>query len=198
MIYALSKSLEQWLRTQGFPLRVVYGPERVTRQAPGAELVVVLERDREQGERFERPKGARHVHAMRMLGTRARIYARSPFAGARTQDHERLCDQVVDAVFVGVKVWINSVTGISEPSFTEARYLRAEELEQEGEQWPGVVYQMRFSVPRGVVVAKYRADGAAAPGAGLPTGTVGDTRNTVEIRRTTDDESGPEIVELSE
>jgi hypothetical protein len=118
--------------------------------------LIVIERDREQGDSVGPPigvqKNARKV-TVRHLGVTTKIYAQSSVEGAAIQDHEHLCDQLVDALIVAIYQWgSESKAGII--PFTESKYLSAGERNEE-ETWPGVVYSLRYRIPRAVFDKKF-------------------------------------------
>ena len=88
---------------------------------------------------------------------RADIYCASAVSGARRNEHEHECDNLVDALLTGLYQWATAARA-GEITVTEARYLADDEID-ESERANGVVYRIRFSVPRGVVTRDY--DGAA-------------------------------------
>jgi hypothetical protein len=89
----------------------------------------------------------------RMLAVSATIYARSSLPGAMVQDHEHVCEQFVDALLVSLYEWQASEQA-GAISVSEARYLTAADR-NDVETWPGVVYVIRFSVPRAVFALTY-------------------------------------------
>lgn len=158
MIYNLSRDLEGLLLAQQFPIRVVYGPEHTTR--PPNRDVIVLERDRDNGDQIGAPQGVHPnptLPLVRQLGVLVHVYARANVSGARVNDHEHLCDQYVDAVLVHLREWAVA-TRAGALAWGESRYLRAEELGASFAAWPGVVYMLRFRVPRGVTRITFEGD----------------------------------------
>lgn len=186
MIYNLARDLDTRLAARLFPVRVAYGPERCVRE--GYDPFVLLERDREASDKIGPPVGSQRnprLITVRALAVVALIYARSTLPGARVEDHEHDCEQVVDALITELYAW-GSEGRTGGIAFTEARYLAAADR-NDVETWPGVVYRLKFSVPRGVRVLDY-------VGAGRPTGTPAGVGGDVEIRRNADDP--PEVVNL--
>lgn len=175
------------MRAARFPLHVVHGPERLTRTAP-TDTTVIVERDRDAGDSFDTVHGShrnpRRV-ATRLVGAKATIWAKSNAPGARDAEHEDLCDQIVDAFYVRLRIWIHGHTGGALLAVRESRYLKSAELNGL-ETWPGVAYLMRWTVPRGVTGANYK-------GAGLPETALNGITNRTEIRRSAGDT--PENVE---
>lgn len=171
MIYELARDLGDILLKRGYPARVVYGPLRTAREGFASEIV--LERDREQPDSVNPPIGAKSI-ATRGLAVRARVYTFSALDGAHAGDHERVCELYVDAMVTALYEWGKSQGAGSIP-FTETRYLSSDELG--AEQWPGVVYLMRFRCPRGVTALAYT-------GEARPTQALAGFQNSTQVRTT--------------
>jgi len=189
VIVALAEAVGLALAAKGFAIPVRFGPDRLARSAH--ESAIVVDYDRASGDTFAPVQGAvrnpRHT-AVRGMGARAMIWARSGLPGAREQDHVRACDQIVDAFYCAVNAWMAQHSRVATFTVGQAGYLPSgPESGGEWEAWPGVVYQFRWSVPRGVIDRDY-------VGAALPEGTITSTSGSVQIRRNADDI--PEIVEI--
>jgi hypothetical protein len=186
VIYDLSLDIESLLQAAGYPLRVVYGPERVKRET--FENAVVFERDRTANDAFLPPAGwqrnARY-EAIRLIPAVARIYAQSAEDGATIGDHERVCEKWVDAVYVALMHWAKATKARIE--VTSSKMLTADELDMSGKEiWSGVSYELRFSVARGVRDYRFtneRSAGDAKP-TGTPTGIANQTRAQYEFSET--------------
>lgn len=181
MIYDVSREVESKLRAQKYPFRVVYGPLHLHREDYPSGLIV-FERAA-VSESIGSPKGQQvnpRKLATRQTQGRARVYAKASKAGARLNEHEALCDYVVDAVIVAVEEAITEAK-MGTLTWSEARYLTPAERQAEArdqqtadnrtqsyplEQWPGVVYQLQFNFERGV--AKRDWLHAARPEVGAP------------------------------
>jgi len=149
MIFQMSRDIAETLAARGFPFRIQYGPERAERG--GYTNIITMGRDRSGGDQVgntESNKRNPQSQAVRRIGVVARVYAVSELSGARINNHENLCDQVVDALVIEILKW-GVAAQVGRPAFTSSRYLTAEERNLE-ETWPGVVYELRFSVPRGI------------------------------------------------
>jgi hypothetical protein len=192
VIYQIAHSTEAALQSKKFPIRVLYGPERLER-CPG-ESVIVIERDRDSSDSFAAPQGQQtnpRRMATRQVAAKATIWAKSNAAGAMIGDHEGYCEALVDALFCALQIVIRP-TQHGAMSITDARYVNAAGLAsvvKHAETWPGVVYVMRWRAPRGVYHVDYT-------GAGLPTGAATATSNRVEIALNNDDP--PEVVPFGE
>jgi hypothetical protein len=179
-LYAMSKDLQVLLHDKKFPLRVYYGPERTHREGY-PDNVIVIERDREANDTIGPARGSqRNPRKLRSRGLQgvATVYARNSKAGAHTGDHETLCEKFVDALLAAMIKWATATAAI-EFAISESRYLSSDDrlgaaeehwpgVEAEKiEQWPGVAYRIKFTVPRALLDLDYA-------GEGLPTGELGD------------------------
>lgn len=177
MIYTLSQDLEEGLRARKFPVAVVYG-ERVLREFVTAGMVITAARDTERGDSVGDPIGSRGNNPAqlrtRQLGVVLHLHVASPLAGARINEHEHDCDALVDAVITELLDWVTA-TRAGTIVFDEARYLSPEEING-AEHSTGVVYRMRFRVPRGVTRRDYE-------GLGRPTATLAGVVTATHVKR---------------
>ncbi len=186
-MYRFSKDVETLLHAKRFPLKVHYGPERMHREGY-PENVIVVERDREASDTLGPPRGQqRNPRKLRSRGLQgvAHVYARNSKAGARIGEHEDLCEKFNDALFAAFVKWATSERA---EGFTinEHRYLSAAErlaLAKEHapgteatkiEQWPGVVYRVKFTLPRALFDLDYS-------GEGLEEADLGGTSNRTDV-----------------
>ena len=147
--YLLMRDVAAKMRARSYPVHFEYGPDAVAREGRGLQIVV--ERDREQGDGLGPPVGTQgnpNVARKRMLGCVARVYVKSSKPNATVWDHEELCDHVVDALLFALYEW-GAEARAGDLPVRESRYLGASELKHE-ERWAGLVYQIRFQVPRGL------------------------------------------------
>ena len=164
MIYTISREIADKLVTRGVPFPVVYGPEREVRTNLGVgRNRIVIQRDDQSGDPVGPARSQRQnprMVGLRSVGVVVRIYAQSTVEGAQRHDHERLADRVEDAFEVVLK----QVVGARDTLYrwrTPPRFLRADELAMQGlGVWPGVVYESRLEIDRGVYDTTY-ADGSA-------------------------------------
>jgi hypothetical protein len=167
MIYALAQDVAARLVLRKFPVRVVYGPERLARDCPStAAITIVIERDRTRGDAVRAAPTTRtnpRLLRVRDIGCAATVFARSSLPGAQVHEHEHDCDQVVDALLIALVEWgVENQAGTGEIS--GGRFLSPSEVAG-AEHLSGVVYQLQFRVPRGLLVRDYE-------GAAQPTGTL--------------------------
>ncbi len=194
-VYPLSRDLEELLRAKKFPLRVYYGPERMHREGY-PDNAIVAERDRGANAALTAPRGVQRnprKEAQRALAAQLHIYARASKAGAHIGDHEERCEKFVDAVLIALRHWAVATRAVSADSvnlpISESRYLSADErlqlarvhypgadskVFQAIEQWPGVVYRIKFTVPRALLDLDYAGDGA-------PEGAIGSIASRTDV-----------------
>lgn len=204
MIRGFAKDIEVALRAQRYPVRVVYGPERLSRGPGPGQTVIVFERDRETGDGVRGNKGSSsNPRSMRIrdLGVIVTVYASSSAAGAKTHEHEHACDQIVDALIVAIDNWfVEGKTG-QLCEYNVSRMMSASELEsEEMRSWPGCVYRLQFDLPRGVRSLTYTPPKDHAPGTlpggAQPTATIAAVgRSEAHVYANPLDEE-PEIVEF--
>lgn len=174
-----------------FPTSFIYGPPRFAIDTVQDHWLIV-ERDRDGTADLLKPANGTQQNPRRLcnreLAAKATIYARSNVDGARLNEHEAECEQLVDAFVTAFSVWgaehIARLGGVS-PAIQEMRYLKAAEFHPEAETWPGVVYVIRFRISRAVCIVDYESQAQAT---GVPT----DVQNVIEVRRNADDP--PELV----
>jgi hypothetical protein len=177
-IYRLTLDVRDRLVARHFPTPIVYGPERTERQAYHHTHVVFM-RDREAPETLGPPLGSKSNP--RRMATRdhtavAMIYARSSLEGAAVQDHEGECDQIVDALVVAITEWASQNKAVG-TVISEARYLFPTDHEDVDAWKPGVVYRLRFRVPRGVYALTFEQ-------AARPEQALGGFQNSTQVRQT--------------
>ena len=173
----MAADIEGRLHLRKFPLKVHYGPERLTREITRS-LVILVRRDQQLGDQVRAVVGAERnprKSQVRDIGVVADIYASANVTGARINEHQHLCDQVVDAFLVALHKW-GFESGAGHIPIAEARYLTSAEKEAE-ELGPSLVYRLRFRVPRAILDRDY--EGNAAPEAS-PSGLATQTRITVD------------------
>jgi hypothetical protein len=124
--------------------------------------LVEFKRDDEAGDTVAFVQGERanpKKSCVRKLGVVATCYVTCALPGAQLHEHQHECDALVDALITSAIEWgVAAKVGVIE--FAESRYLTPEEIDG-GEHHHGVVYRLRFEVPRGVSVRDY--EGAARP-----------------------------------
>jgi len=173
-IYEMSRDIAGLLAAQKFPFEVRYVPERTAIEQT-APTQIHFSRCRLAPDLIGTPRGQqrnpRKVYT-RQLCVDVVVYASSTLAGAMIQEHEDLCDQLVDALVCRIDEWCTATKAL-DPDYVEMRYLTVEEL-QGLEGWPGVAYLLRFRVGRGVTLRTF-------VGEGKPTGTPANVKNTSNV-----------------
>ncbi len=177
MINLLAEAVQAALRTGKYSADCVYGPRPVTFETYPHGLLV-FERSREASDTFGPPRGTKQQNpryvAVRNVAATLSIYACAEhLEGARIEDHEGECEDLIDQAFVAMGDWGKAVLR-SDPTVTEARYLSAAERNDE-QVWPGVVYRMKFTFPRAVVEQ-------SKSGEIRPTGQAASVANRTEVK----------------
>lgn len=177
MINLLAESVQEALRVGDYPVDCVYGPLPVTYERYPHGLLV-FERARDASDTFAAPMGTRNQNplyrAARTVAAQLLIYAcAEQLEGARIEDHEGECEDLVDQTYIAIEEWAKLITHAG-PTIVEARYLSAAERNDE-QVWPGVVYRVKFSVLRAVV--KQSKSGEIRP-----TGKAAAVANRTEVK----------------
>jgi hypothetical protein len=183
--FELMRDCEAMLQAQKFPFPFYYVPARTRVDQTGPTQIHFM-RSRQATDLIASPQGqqknARRLYT-RKLSVDVLVYAASTLPAAMLQEHEGLCDQIVDALVCAVDTWCTG--GIAgEPEYVEMRYLDNDEL-QELEQWPGVVYLLRFRIGRGVTAKTFL-------GEAKPTGSAATVKNTSAISLASTSGENPE------
>lgn len=189
MLYDFARDLETNMQARKFPVEVEYGPERLARVPNSAPLIVIM-RDRDGGDTVS-PAQAIKQNPRRLmnrgLGALAFFFVQMTAEGARLQEHEALCDQIVDGFLSELYKW-QSGGRAGVVDISRARYLPPAALEFDWlEAWPGVVYEVAFRVSRGVYDVTF--EGEARPTAG----TLGGARNRTDVTLRGAEESPPDV-----
>jgi hypothetical protein len=189
VLYDFARDLETNMQARKFPVEVEYGPERLARLPNSAPLIVVM-RDRDGGDGVRGVQGVKQNPRRLMtrdIGVLALFFVQSTAEGARLEEHEALCDQIVDGFLCELYKWQSGGrAGVIDIS--RARYLPASALPFDWlETWPGVVYEVALRVSRGVYDVTF--EGEARPTAG----TLGGARNRTDVTLRGAEESPPDV-----
>lgn len=159
MISSFTDDLRSALSDRGVPYPIVYGPERM-QQTLLAEPHIVITRDRQQGETFKPPKTTKQnppLDHVRAMAVRCLVYGKSRLPGATVADHERVADKVADQIVLAMRAIVNERQ--TEWVIIGGRMLNDTDLQEEGlEAWPGAVYELRFTIDRGVRNENYAGE----------------------------------------
>lgn len=150
MIYEVARELETALRDKGVPLPVVYGPEP-TRGDSQRERIVVQRTEDDFGPLRSQWTNPRGKGLAILQGVTIRIYARSPMGGSRIHDHERRAYHVLDRIIVALDKVVRSRK--NNVAITAGGIVPPVDVTTDGATqtpWPGVVYELRLTVDRGV------------------------------------------------
>lgn len=155
MIHEVFVLMRTALKAKGVPFEIVYGPQQVPDKV-GATRIEVF-RDYQTGDTLDAPRGAsrnpRQVRR-RLMSAVVRIFSRATVKGAQRHDHERLADQLADMATV-------ALTDIAREQRIPLQVQRGAMVPDETtDGWAGVVYELRFTVERGVFDRTFQGDAA--------------------------------------
>ncbi len=194
LIYELARDLQTLLTARKFPVNVIHGPPRLgLPETFGAgSLEVHTQLDAQGGDDVggaaRGSKANPRQVGTRAIGVRALIYARSSLDGAGIGDHEKLCQALVDGVIVSLLHWASETKAVGF-AFKSGKMISRDERVAEGSDTPpGAVYELVFSVPRGVYALTY--EGEARP---VTSGAITVTSATHAYRTGGDPDADPEV-----
>lgn len=190
MIRTLAADIAAKLVDRGFPVEVCYGSERLSSAVGVAGRRITIERDRRGPDNLAPfPGGQRNPRAtgVRGVAVQATVHAQSTRSGALLSEHERDCDQIVDAFLVELQDWCTEAKA-GAPEYVEARLLGPDDFPG-GQQPPGATYRVRFRVSRAILRRDY-------VGNAEPTGTIGTATGTFSAVRVTRDGENFESIPL--
>jgi hypothetical protein len=150
VIHAIGVAMQSRLRARGVPFVVVDGPEERANAGTFARERIVIERD--TADTFRAGRGTKQNPArgawFREVGCVARIFARSPRAGALSFEHYERAEHVLDHVLVALD---EVVRGDRKEmlTVTGGGFVPLDDVAA-SERVAGAVYELRFSVERGV------------------------------------------------
>lgn len=183
ILYGITLELAAALKAVGVPYPVVYGPERTIPTTPAQVTRIVVERDRGGSDEIQ---GARanhtnpRLHGVTGLASRLRIYATSTRPHAAIQDHEGIADELRSKARVHLDKIIRGNETLWAP--VSARFLTQAELDAEGlTTWPGVVYELKFTVDVGDFDTNFAGEAADEIEIGGPDGVVVKKNTVVRI-----------------
>ncbi len=155
MLHEIGVELGAALAAQGCPLRVVDGPE-ATKTTTWARERIVIEHD--DGDGFA-PVRSQHrnpkFRMVRNVAAKVTVYAKSPAEGAMDWEHRRRAEHVLDLVLVALeKVLVARKNGWTPKG---GAFIKPDDL-QNSEVAGGAVYELKFTVERGVFEQKWNGD----------------------------------------
>jgi hypothetical protein len=178
MLYEISKELGIEIAARKAPFPVVYGPERVD-NSDGITTSerVIIERERPGVDVFNagkhRNRNPKQRHSVQTSAF-CRIVVKDNSHGGRIQDHERRAEKLRDLILDSM----DKVIGTREQQWlpTTGGFLSADQLAglETLKQWPGAVYEFRFTVLRGNKEVDWTSEAQ-------PEVTFGDGANDVTI-----------------
>lgn len=163
MIHAIGEQLAAALVTAGIPFPVVDGPERRPTTTFGRERVVIERNGEDSFVSTHRPGLNPVTRLTRVVPCKITIYAQNPSKGSAEFEHFRRCEAVLDQVLIALYNITKGRQNIL--SLKSGKFVVPEEFKS-GETMGGAVYELLFTVDRGVTTASWVGQAA-------PTATVG-------------------------
>lgn len=152
MIHAIGQDLSAALAARRCPIRVYDGTDRsVGTNVSVKPERITIERD-ESGDTFRLPAGASPranppLRGIRNIGVKLRIFAQSPIAGAKTYEHERRLERILDILFCSIyEVAATRKNGVS---ISGGRFVRSDDT-KDGDSRVGAEYELRLTWERGI------------------------------------------------
>lgn len=155
MIHEVFVLLRTSLKAKGVPCDIIYGPPQVPLKV--GDTRIEFFRDYATGDSLDAPRGVHRNPRMvrrRLVAVCVRIFARSTKKGAQRHDHEDLADQLADMALVA----LHDIAREQRIPLQVQRAGFAQDETTDG--WAGVVYELRFSVERGVFDRTFQGDAA--------------------------------------
>ena len=191
MLREIASEMQCELDARSCPFRIVYGPERAPISLVNCRVVV--ERDRGGTENVSSPKSRApnpHMVAVRSTAGKFRVFAKSSLPGASVSDHERVADQMVDKLTVALHTCVRRRN--TEYRISGSHILTPEEMQlSDLEAWPGVVYEFKFEIDRGVFDTTWTGEKRPTAGMGGTDGvslgtsvSIGDSANANDLPST--------------
>lgn len=154
MLHEIGRELDAALRAQGYPSpgKVL---DRQDFQPTAHRNAIVIEHDPDGGDAFG-PVISQHVNPKqrmtRNIAAKITIYAKSSRAGAADFEHRRLAEHVLDLVLVAM----GDVTAARKNTWTPTGggFVTIPDLEG-SERQGGAVYELTFTLGRGVFVQAF-------------------------------------------
>lgn len=150
MIRALGVDLQAALRSRGVPFPVVDGPEQGAPISYARERIVV---ENFGNDSFEAPLSQHRnpkAVALRVVGAKLTIYAKSPRAGALPFEHRERAERVLDHVLV----CLDALGRRSQLRFLSGQWITPEDF-NETERPNGAAYELTFTIGRAVYDATW-------------------------------------------
>lgn len=171
MIYSMARDIAEDLASRLYPVTVSYGGEPLRLHTSAGCYDISISRE-PKSDAIRPPTGSHSSDPLRphnrVQGVVAEFRVASGLAGARLNEHENACDDLVDAFIVALYEWAKAAKAYP-LDWGQCGY---EPDDDASTQLPGVRYVLRFGVPRGIAKRKYAGYPAAtATVAGVATST---------------------------
>lgn len=157
MLYQIAHELDDALKAQGVPFRVVFGPEATTSVGTSNERIVFDQLIDDQRDQIVVPKTTvPNMPLIRWQAARIRIFARAPVAGAQWHEHAERAEQILDRVAVELQVVVR--TRKNAIVFNACGFVSL--VDEKGSAvWSGAVYDLYFAIDRGIHRTNWRGEG---------------------------------------
>jgi hypothetical protein len=187
VIYTMASEIATRLVGRGFPIEARYEGERICSAVGVVGRRIDFERDKRVPDAFYPfPGGQRNPRATGVRGVAvvATIYGQSSKRGARAAEHQRDCDQLLDALLVELREWsVEARAG--EPEIVSGRLLGPDDFT--GVDMPqGAAYELHFRIPRAILRRDYIGDAE-------PTGTIASSAVFSPVRVSLDGQTYEEV-----
>ena len=178
MLHEIGVQLEAALSELGCPFRVIDGDddENAHRTTTYGRERIVFEHDDSAGDSFTLPVVQRQhpSHSfVRVVGAKITIYAQSAKSGAKPFEHRRRAEHVLDLVLSSLSDVVAKRK--NRILFNGGAFIRPDDLART-ETGGGAVYELKFTIDRGVVKQSWAYE--TAPTLTLGTGLI---RNRTEV-----------------
>lgn len=155
MIHEVYSLLAAALRAKGVPFEFRYGPQQVPDKVGGTRLEMSRDYGADEAIAPGRDMKNPRMAAIRRTPAVIRIFARSTLQGAQRHDHERLADTLADMCLAALPAIVRTA------KTTWAKTNAGLVADKTADGWAGVVYEIRFTIDRGVYDTTFAGAAAA-------------------------------------
>lgn len=153
MLHEIGRELETRLKAIGCPMPVIDGDGDASAHntTTYARERIVVEHDIDAGDQFGSPLSQRSTPAqsfVRVFAAKVTIYAQSTKNGAQPFEHIRRAEHALDLVLSSLDEVVRARK--NRLVFTGGAFSTPKDLAN-SERWGGAVYELKFTVDRGVV-----------------------------------------------
>jgi hypothetical protein len=164
MLYAIARELDAALQAKNVPVRVFFGPER---DSVGTRERIVIDYRGPASDIISPPRSLHNNPRMswvRLTGATLRIYAQSALTGPLWHDHAERAEKILDHVLAELEVITK--TRKTMIAFGAGGFIPDEDAPTEIPS--GAIYELTFTVDRGVFRTNWEGEAAATVKIGPP------------------------------